>query len=70
MALTLFLFKVSNLSISKSKLEVVDEDDDRSISETPSSQMTNDENITLLNAKMIFRGRYFQLHQVLGNRTI
>lgn len=58
MALTLFLFKVSNLNISKSKVDINDEDDDQMTAETTSTQMVNDENITLLSAKVTFRGIY------------
>jgi hypothetical protein len=54
MALTLFLFKVSNLNISKSKTE----DDDQLVSETPTVQFVTDENTILLSAKVTFRGIY------------
>ena len=58
MALTLFLFKVSNLNISKSKMDVIDEDEDQMTAETTTAQVVNDENITLLSAKVTFRGIY------------
>ncbi len=54
MALTLFLFKVSNLNISKSKSEVIVENEDQSTTDT--TQFITDENTILLSAKVIFRG--------------
>jgi hypothetical protein len=57
MALTLFLFKVSNLNISKSKSEVIVENEDQSTTDT--TQFITDENTILLSAKVIFRGIYF-----------
>lgn len=58
MALTLFLFKVSNLNISKSRVDVIDEDEDQLTTETTTAQVVNDENLTLLSAKVTFRGIY------------
>lgn len=58
MALTLFLFKVSNLNISKSKSENIIEDENQSVSEISTVQLVTDENTTLLSAKVIFRGIY------------
>jgi hypothetical protein len=55
MALTLLLFKVSNLNISKSKSEIIDENEDQATSET---QFVVDENTILLSAKVTFRGIY------------
>ena len=57
MALTLFLFKVSNLELPKSKSEPSVEDDDQLSLDTTTSQVVFDENLTLLCAKVTFRGR-------------
>ncbi len=56
MALTLFLFKLSNLNISKSKSEVIGQNEDQSTADTPTTQFLPDENPILLSAKVIFRG--------------
>ncbi|CAF3996599.1 unnamed protein product [Rotaria sp. Silwood2] len=58
MALILFLFKVSNIDISNSKLEIIGKNDDQSTSDIPTTQFINDENMTLVSAKVIFRGIY------------
>lgn len=59
MALTLFLFKVSNLQLSKpkSKPDLLD-DEDQSLYDIPLPESSLDENITLLSAKVTFRGIY------------
>ncbi|CAF4394341.1 unnamed protein product [Rotaria sp. Silwood2] len=56
MALTLFLFKVSNIDNSNSKLDANGENDDQSIVDMPTTQFISDENATFLSAKVIFRG--------------
>ncbi|CAF1188878.1 unnamed protein product [Rotaria sordida] len=48
--------KVSNIDISNSKLETIGKNNDQSISDMPTTQFINDENVTLLSAKVIFRG--------------
>ena len=58
MALTLFLFKVTDLNISKSKTEVLVDEEEQLVSETPTVQFTTDENTILLSAKVTFRGIY------------
>ncbi|CAF0964525.1 unnamed protein product, partial [Rotaria sordida] len=47
--------KVSNIDISNSKLETIGKNNDQSISDMPTTQFINDENVTLLSAKVIFR---------------
>jgi hypothetical protein len=61
MALTLFLFNVSNLELEKAKPEVVTTGggDDQSISsEVPATPLISDKNTILLTAKVVFRGIY------------
>jgi hypothetical protein len=58
MALTLFLFKVSNINTAQSNSEVIDEDENQLTSETPTRQFVIDERTTLLSAKVTFRGIY------------
>ncbi|CAF4756960.1 unnamed protein product, partial [Rotaria sp. Silwood2] len=55
MALTLFLFKVSNIDNSNSKLDGNGENDDQSTVDMPTTQFISDENATFLSAKVIFR---------------
>lgn len=56
MALTLFLFKVSNLDAADAKVESHPEGDDQSVSDTVSTQFISDEDAMYLVAKVIFRG--------------
>ena len=58
MALTLFLFKVANLDILKSKHEAILENEEQLTPETPTVQFVTDENTTLLTTKVTFRGSY------------
>ncbi|CAF0993933.1 unnamed protein product, partial [Rotaria sordida] len=48
--------KVSNIDISNSKLEIIGKNNDQSTSDMPTTQFINDEDVTLLSAKVIFRG--------------
>ncbi|CAF3952886.1 unnamed protein product, partial [Rotaria sp. Silwood2] len=48
----------SNIDISNSKLEIIGKNDDQSTSDIPTTQFINDENMTLVSAKVIFRGIY------------
>ncbi|CAF5106916.1 unnamed protein product, partial [Rotaria sp. Silwood1] len=43
---------------SNSKVDATGENDDQSISDMPTTQFISDENVTLLSAKVIFRGIY------------
>jgi hypothetical protein len=56
MALTIFLFKVSNLEISNTRSDLTNENQD------PSAQLITDDNTTLLTVKVVFRGIYFQVY--------
>jgi hypothetical protein len=56
MALALFLFKVSNLNIPKSKSEIIVDNEDQLTSNIPVAELLVDENTTLLCAKVSFRG--------------
>ncbi|CAF3824596.1 unnamed protein product [Rotaria sordida] len=47
---------VSNIDISNSKLEIIGKNNDQSTSDMPTTQFINDEDVTLLSAKVIFRG--------------
>ncbi|CAF1305710.1 unnamed protein product [Rotaria sordida] len=49
---------VSNIDISNSKLEIIGKNNDQSTSDMPTTQFINDEDVTLLSAKVIFRGIY------------
>jgi len=54
MALTLILFKVSNIiNLPKSQSEI---NVNQATTETPTAQLVADENTNLLSAKVIFRG--------------
>jgi hypothetical protein len=56
MALTLILFKVSNIiNLPKSQSEI---NLDQATIETPTAHLVADENTNLLSAKVIFRGIY------------
>jgi len=56
MALTLILFKVSNIiNLPKSQSEI---NVNQPTTETPTAQLVADENTNLLSAKVIFRGIY------------
>lgn len=57
MALTLFLFKVSNLDVPQSIVEC-ESDHDESSSDMPTAKYIDEEKLTLLVAKVIFRGMY------------
>jgi hypothetical protein len=58
MALTLFLFKVSNLNIPKSKSDIIFDNggEDELTDDIPVTQLIVDENTALLSAKVSFRG--------------
>jgi hypothetical protein len=56
MALTLILFKVSNImNLPKSQSEI---NADQATTETPTAHLVADENTNLLSAKVVFRGIY------------
>lgn len=58
MALTLFLIKVSQLNITSTKVDDKGENDDESATNAPKTVFIDEENLTLLTAKVIFRGNY------------
>ena len=68
MALTLFLFKVSNLDIPDPTLEFIDEDEDQSILENPTKKATNNENATFLSARVTFRGIVGEKYEMIEKK--
>jgi hypothetical protein len=63
MALTIFLFKVSNLDNLKNKPEVLGESQETISSQELTTQTFTDESAPLLNAKVIFRGMYIRKYK-------
>ena len=58
MALTVFLFKVSHLNLSKNSSQVsLNTNDSESVMDAPTVRLIVDDNTTLLSAKTIFRGK-------------
>ncbi|CAF4672556.1 unnamed protein product, partial [Rotaria magnacalcarata] len=58
MALTIFLFKVSNIDDPTIKMNNIDEDDDQATSDITTVKFVPEEDIPLLCAKIKFRGIY------------
>lgn len=58
MALTLFLFKVSNLDFPQSRVEADSDHDNQSGSDIAATKYIDEDDLILLVAKVIFRGIY------------
>ncbi|CAF5009815.1 unnamed protein product, partial [Rotaria magnacalcarata] len=70
MALTIFLFNVSKLDGSTSKMDIIDENDDQSTFDKPAIKFIPEEDIPLLCAKVTFRGIHLWSNNVrIRNHT-
>ncbi|CAF1400273.1 unnamed protein product [Rotaria magnacalcarata] len=70
MALTIFLFKVSNIDDPTIKMNNIDEDDDQATSDITTVKFVPEEDIPLLCAKIKFRGIHLWSNNIrIRNRT-
>ncbi|CAF3469754.1 unnamed protein product [Rotaria socialis] len=70
MALTIFLFKVSNIDDPTAKMDNIDEDDDQATSDMATVKFAPEEDIPLLCAKVKFRGIHLWSNNIrIRNRT-